>query len=115
MTSRTIIRFLFKCCLNLIPISYLQAQDIAPQIWNNASFNWNINDRFALRNTLAYNVLLSEEFPWNEITFSTNGVYIFQKHLEASLGLYLASTNQSVNLSSFETRPYHGFRVFLFE
>ncbi len=110
------VRFLIKLCFLSYTLflysSLLKAQDIAPQVWNNANLGWNINDHFILRNTLAYNVLLSEEFPWNEITFTTTGVYTFHKFLQGSLGLYLAKTKQSLTLSSFETRPFLGLRIF---
>lgn len=105
--SKIIIIGIFILC----SLSELKAQDVAPQIWSNAYLGWNINDRFALRSALAYNFLISKEFPWNELTFTTAGVYSFHKYFEASVGLYLAGVKQTVALSSFETRPFLGFRA----
>ena len=48
--------------ISILYFTKLKSQDIAPQIWNNANLGWNIDDRFALRNSLAYYVLLSEDF-----------------------------------------------------
>jgi hypothetical protein len=93
-------------------VSKLQSQDIAPQIWNNANLIWNIDDQFAFGSSISYNVLLSQEFPWHEINFTGMGVYAFKSYFEFIFGLYLAQTKQSLNLSSFETRPYFGLRLF---
>jgi hypothetical protein len=96
----------------LLYLPLVRGQDIAPQIWNNANLVWSINDQFLIRSSLAYNVLLSEDFPWYEVTFTTTGAYTFHKNLQGSLGLYLATTKQSLTLSSFEARPFLGFRIF---
>ena len=102
----------FFIAMYLLVPSKVRGQDIAPQIWNNASLGWNISDQFSLRNSFAYNVLLSQDFPWHEFTFTTTGGYNFHKYLGMSVGLYLATTKQTVDLSSFETRPFLGFRIF---
>lgn len=87
-------------------------ETIRPQVWNNLYVGWNATDKFALRGALAYDVLLSKEIPWNEITVSVAGVYKFHRFMEANAGLYIAGAKQSKNLRSYEYRPYVGFRVF---
>lgn len=89
----------------------LKSQDIAPQIWNNAGVFWVINDQFSWRNNVAYNVLTSSEFPWNEITITSTGAFRFANFFEATAGIYSALTKQTGSLSSFEFRPFIGFRV----
>ena len=100
---------------SLILISVLsyrsKAQDIAPQIWNNFNVGWSINEHFSWRSNAAYNVLLSKEFPWYEITLTSTGVYKFQRFYEVSLGFYFARTKQTLSLSSIELRPFVGFRI----
>jgi hypothetical protein len=83
-----------------------------PQLWNNLNVAWNINEKFALRNSAAYNVLLSDELQWSEITYSVSSVFKFHRFMEGSAGLYLALTKQTRNLNSFEYRPYVGYRFF---
>lgn len=89
----------------------LKSQDIAPQIWNNASVAWNINNQFSWRNNVAYNVLASREFPWNEFSITSTGVFRFAEFFESTIGIYSALTNQTGSLSSFEIRPFIGFRA----
>jgi hypothetical protein len=89
----------------------LKAQDIAPQIWNNTTVVWNINEHFTWRNSVAYNVLLSSEFPWDEFALTSVGAWRFKQYFEATLGVYSARTRQTVALSSYELRPFVGFRV----
>jgi len=81
-------------------------QSVAPQIWSNVYVLWDIDDRFNWNNNLEYDVLLSEEFPWNSLSFSSSFSYRFHPYIQASAGLYLARTQQSLTLSSFETRPF---------
>ena len=101
------------CLLILICFSYyrLIAQDIAPQIWNNFNVGWSINEHFSWRNNASYNVLISKEYPWYEITLTSTGVYKFQRFYEVSLGFYFARTKQTLSLSSIELRPFVGFRI----
>ena len=94
------------------PVSNLFSQDIAPQIWNNVNLSWDIDDCFSFRSNIAYNGWRSKECPWNERTFSGIGGYSFERNFEFIFGVYLAKTKQSLNLSSFENRPYLGLRVF---
>lgn len=89
-----------------------QGDAIRPQIWNNLNVGWNVNEKFSLRNNLAYNILLSNELPWSEITFSSTAVLKFHRFMEGSAGMYVAFTNQSIDISSFEFRPYLGYRIF---
>ncbi len=91
--------------------SSLMSQVIAPQLWNNASVGWNINDKFSWRNSTAYNVLLSNETPWAEITFTSTAVFKFHHFMEASAGVYTARTKQTIELFSYEFRPFIGFRI----
>ncbi len=109
--KKWLIIFVVLC---LQPFSNLKAQkeDIRPQIWNNLYVGWNISDHVVLRSAVAYNVLLSNEAPWNEFTFSVSGVYKFHRFMEASAGLYGAAAQQSEKLRSYEYRPYAGFRIF---
>jgi hypothetical protein len=100
--------FLFGFAVFIKP---LKSQDIAPQIWTNASVAWVINDRFSWRNNAAYNVLVSSEFPWDEITLTSTGVFKFANFFEATTGIYSALTKQTGSLSSFEVRPFIGFRA----
>lgn len=88
-----------------------QNEDIRPQIWNNFYVGWNLTDKFVVRGAAAYNVLLSSEAPWNEITTMVSGAYKFHRIMEATAGLYIAGTQQSKSLRSFEYRPYAGFRI----
>jgi hypothetical protein len=90
----------------------LKSQDIAPQVWNNASVGWIINDRFSWGNTLAFNILVSKEFPWSEVTLNSVGSYLVVKYFETTLGIYGARTKQSLSLTSFELRPFIGLRFF---
>ena len=91
----------------------LQAQDtyVRPQLWNNLSVAWGALDHLTLTGETAYNVLLSDELEWQEITVSVNGIYRFHRFMAASAGIYLAWTRQEVNLNSFECRPNLGFLV----
>lgn len=91
----------------------MNAQDdaISPQVWNNFFVDWNINDHYAWRNAVAYNVLISDEFPWSEMTLTSTGVYKFNRFYEVSIGGYFAYTQQSLSLNSYELRPYIGFRI----
>jgi long-subunit fatty acid transport protein len=79
-------------------------------VWNNASVGWVINDRFSWRNTLAFNILVSKEFPWNEVTITSVGAYRVTKYFETTLGIYSARTKQTLLLTSFELRPFIGLR-----
>lgn len=89
----------------------LKSQDIAPQIWTNAGVSWNINDKYSWRNTAAYNVLLSGDFSWFEFTLTSTGVFKFQKFFQATFGVYMARTKQSLTLNSYEVRPFAGFNA----
>ena len=89
-----------------------QNDGIKPQIWSNAYVAWNINDKFVIRNALSYNVLLSDELPWNEISYTVNGVAKVHKFMEVSAGFYMARVLQTKSLRSFEYRPSIGFRIF---
>lgn len=101
------------CLLILICFSYhrLKAQGIAPQIWNNFNVGWSINKHFSWRNNASYNVLISKEYPWYEITLTSTGVYKFQRFYEVSIGFYFARSKQTLTLSSIELRPFVGFRI----
>lgn len=91
----------------------LRGQDdgISPQIWNNVFVGWNISNKFVLRNAAAFNIRLSNEAPWNEITYSVSGVYKIHRFYEVNAGLYFARSRQSKDLKSYELRPFVGFRV----
>lgn len=94
-----------------INIKSLNSQDIAPQIWNNAGVAWNINKHFAWRNYMAYNALLSSDYPWDEFTVTSTGVYKFKRFFEATFGIYTARSRQTETIKSFEIRPFAGFRA----
>ena len=85
--------------------TYSQGDGFKPQIWNNASIGWNSDNGFSLMNTLSYNVLLSNEAPWNEISNSFSTVYTFNPYISVIGGIYAARTKQSASLSSSELRP----------
>ena len=87
------------------------AQDIAPQVWSNAFVVWDINEKFSFRNAIAYNVLLSKEFPWHELDYHGGLAYRFHKNFETSAGISLLLVRQDISLSSFEVRPFVGLRV----
>lgn len=87
------------------------SQSFAPQIWNNVGVSWNIDNHFAWRNNVSYNVLLSSDYPWDELTFSSTGVYKFERFFEATLGVYTARARQTQSLRSYEVRPFIGFRA----
>ena len=95
----------------LVVSKMLKSQDIAPQVWSNFGVAWNINDHFSWRNSAAFNVLLSDEYPWHEFNLTSTVVYKFEKYFEVTLGVYTARTKQSLSLSSYEVRPFVGFRV----
>lgn len=102
----------FIIFFNLLLLSAnLNAQDIAPQVWNNLYFGWNASDQFSWRNTASYNVLVSKEYPWNETTLSSTAVYKFHPIFEASGGIYYARTKQTNELNTHEVRPFVGLRV----
>jgi len=94
-----------------IGIKSLNSQDIAPQVWSNAGVAWNINEHFAWRNYVAYNVLISNEYPWDEFTITSTGAYRFKRFFEATFGVYTARTRQTESIKSFEIRPFAGFRA----
>lgn len=89
-----------------------QGDAIRPQVWNNFSVGWNVIENFSLRSNIAYNVLLSNEIPWSEFTFSTSAVFKFHRFMEASAGLYLSLADQTEDINSYEYRPYIGYRIF---
>ena len=91
----------------------LQAQDefVRPQLWSNVYVAWQVAERFTLGGDVAYNVLLSQEAPWNEITTSVSGMYHFHPLMEAIAGIYIAGSKQSQTTRSFEYRPNLGFRI----
>lgn len=91
----------------------LKGQDnsIRPQLWNNLYLVKNINEKLAFRNALAFNVLLSNDYPWNEYSYSGAVSYDLKPWINGSAGLYLSSTRQSENLTSTEIRPYLGIRL----
>jgi hypothetical protein len=89
----------------------LKSQDISPQIWNNVSVVWAIDDRFSWGNNAAYNVLISNEFPWSELTLTSTGAFRFANYFETIFGFYSAYTKQSISVNSFEFRPYIGFNA----
>lgn len=72
---------------------------------------WNINDHYSWRNTASYSILFSSEYPWDEFALSSVGVYKFKRFFEATLGFYTARTRQTLSLSSYELRPFVGFRA----
>ena len=79
----------------------LKGQDnsIRPQLWNNLYLVKNINEKLAFRNALAFNVLLSNDYPWNEYSYSGAVSYDLKPWINGSAGLYLSSTRQSENLT----------------
>ena len=93
-------------------LAYCQSDQIRPQVWSNLAVGWNVSDKFVLRGAASYNVLLSSEAPWNEITASASAVFKFHRFMEANAGLYVAAAQQNESLRSFEYRPYVGFRIF---
>ena len=62
-----------------VNIKALRSQSTAPQIWNNAGVNWTIDEHFAWRNSVAYNFLVSSEYPWDEFTITSTGAYRFKR------------------------------------
>ena len=109
-------RFKILSTILLICITVLGSQGqntsaFRPQLWNNLFVGWNIDDKFTLRGDVAFNILLSNEIPWYEITSSVSGVYHFHPFMELTTGLYLARAQQSKDLWSSELRPYIGFRI----
>ena len=88
-----------------------QGDGFSPQIWNNIYIGWNINERVSLRNAVAFNVLLSNANPWNEISYSGNVIYKINSFIEGSASAYFASTRQTKELNSVEIRPVIGFRL----
>ncbi len=96
----------------LFGFSGIYAQSgIRPQIWSNFYVGWNINEQWALRNLVSFNVLLSKDKPWNEVTYNITCVYKFHRFFEASEGVYVAGVKQNENLRSYEYRPHIGFRA----
>ena len=94
----------------IMSCSWGNSQDIAPQVWSHAYVGWNINEKMTLRNAVAYDVLLSKEFPWKEFIYTGALAYDLHKYFEASGGLSLILVKQSLNLSSFEVRLFAGIR-----
>lgn len=92
-------------------ISIGQNDGLRPQLWNNLFVGWNVNDKFVWRNSAAFNILLSTESPWNEISLSTSAVYKFHRFFELDGGFYFARARQSKDLKSFEYRPFIGLRM----
>lgn len=84
---------------------FSQNDGFKPQIWNNASIGWNSDNGFSLMNTLSYNVLLSQDAPWNEISNAFSAAYTFNPYVSIIGGVYAARTKQSTTLSSTEFRP----------
>ena len=85
----------------------LKSQDIAPQIWNNVSAAWNINDQFSWRNNAAYNALASSEYPWNEVSIISTGVFRFAEYFESTLGIYNNGQPLIANYPDVVTIPRH--------
>lgn len=110
-------RFQFKKIATIIVLCFItisvygQGDAIRPQLWSNLYLGWNANERFSLRNGVAYNILFSSEQPWSEITISSTAVFKFHHFLEASAGIYYARSKQTADIKSHEARPYIGFRI----
>lgn len=104
-------RFFLVILLFLFSGKVILSQDIAPQIWSNIGVAWNINDQYSWRNTATYSVLLSNDYPWDEFALSSIGVYKFHHFFEATFGVHTARTRQTQSLSSYEIRPFLGFRA----
>jgi hypothetical protein len=62
-------------------------------------------------NTMSYNVLLSNELPWNEFSNALSMSYAFNPHIAAIGGFYASRTRQSASLSSSELRPTIALRL----
>jgi hypothetical protein len=82
-----------------------QNDGFKPQIWNNASIGWISEKGFSLMNTFSYNVLLSQDAPWNEFSNAFSTAYTFNPYISVIGGFYVARTKQSTTLSSSELRP----------
>ena len=89
----------------------MNAQDIAPQVWSNATIGVPLQDRWTIFNNASYNMLVSNEFPWRELSLSSAADFRFHKHFSAIGALYAGRIKQSGTLSNREVRPFVGFRV----
>jgi hypothetical protein len=89
----------------------LMGQSIAPQLWNNIFVGWDANDRFTMINTASFNILLSEEFPWNEISLASTTGYRFHKNFRVLGTIYVSRVQQTLSLSNWELRPVIGFAI----
>jgi hypothetical protein len=87
----------------------LHGQSIAPQLWNNLSLGKDFSKKVTWINTVSYNVLLSSEFPWDEITINSIVTYRFHPNFMTSSSFYVARTKQYEMLSNWEVRPVIGF------
>jgi len=108
MTLR--LSFIIALCY-LSSWAYSQEDGFKPQVWNNTSIGWNSENGFSLLNTLSYNVLLSNEVPWNEFSNTFSTAYTFNPHISVTGGFYASRTKQSASLSSSELRPTLAFRL----
>ena len=90
----------------------LKAQDktVRPQLWNNLYLGWEINDRFSLQNSLAYNVLLSQEVKWQEFSNSISSTANLTNWFAGTAGLYVSKTQQIDEIWSSEVRPFASIR-----
>lgn len=107
-----VIRIIIAILLFLTFHLNTRAQDdgIHPQLWNNFNLTWNVTEQFIFHNSLSYNVLLSNDVPWKEFSYSGIASYSLKPWLGGSAGLYFASTLQTNDLRSTELRPHVNIR-----
>ncbi len=92
-------------------IAHSQEKGFKPQIWSNANIGWNSDNGFTLLNTTSYNVLLSNDLPWNEFSNTFSTAYAFNPHIAVIGEFYTSRTKQSTTLSSSELRPAIALRL----
>lgn len=104
---------LFYLCVSLIiqKNSYSQDDGFRPQVWSNAGIGFKTDNGFYFLNTLSYNILLSNELPWNEFSNSLSAAYTFNPYIAVIGEFYASRTKQSATLSSTELRPAAALRL----
>lgn len=84
----------------------------APQLYNNLSALWNINDRFSFGGNIALNYVLNKNYYWRERAFTATLVYHLRKKIDVTGGAYSSFVNQNEYLKSREVRGVLGLRFF---
>jgi hypothetical protein len=89
----------------------VKGQDIAPQLWNNVSVGKEFGEKITFLNTASFSTLLSEEYPWDEVSLASTFSYRFHKNFWAQGTLYFARVKQTGELSNWEIRPVAGLGI----